>query len=299
MKKIIKVAIFTLILTFAASVAVAQHCPFDGGMVVVIHLTDEKGEAFTDAENIKLVQKNKKQGENFIAKSFLPTKENLMKVYGERTFEVYSELACDEDCKIYGEGMFVAHLTMSEAKKNFEIQITHGNGQIRKIDVDRDNIFSLCYNRSKWSDAVPMEINELRPLQKPLEISEYDGKDCFRYGLNDNTVIRNNAEFLKSVRNDMSRERCLKDLEKIDFDKHNLVNIEINSGYCRYPLGLKYNAYELPDFKRYIFEISYIKPIETCAALSRFPLRLLVPKIPVAYEITTKISAYEKNSDPF
>ncbi len=179
MNKTIKLVIFTLILTFSASLAFAQHCPFDGGMVVTIHLTDEKGEPFTGVTNIKLVQKDKKQGKNFISKTFLPTKENLLSVYGERNFNTYSKYACDEDCVIYGEGMYVAHLTSKDAfyevgkgddsvweKKDFEIQITHSNNQIRKIDVAKDNIFSLCYSRSKWSDIVPIEITEGRMTVK-------------------------------------------------------------------------------------------------------------------------------------
>lgn len=175
MNKTIKLAIFTFVLIFSASVAFAQHCPFDGGMVVVIHLTDENGEAFTDAPNIKLVQKSKKQGKKLIEKSFLPTKENLINVYGENNFNTYSKYACDEDCNIFGEGMFVAQLRSDETfyevgkgddciwkKKDFEIQITYSNDQVRRLDVAKDSIYSLCYHKSKWSDFVPVEITEER-----------------------------------------------------------------------------------------------------------------------------------------
>lgn len=167
-----------LIILFCVSFhieAFAQHCPFDGGMVVVIHLTDEKGEPFTGVTNIKLVQKDKKQGKDFIKKPFLPTKENLINVYGENNFNAYSEYACDEDCNIYGEGMYAAHLRSDEAfyevgkgddsvreKRDFEIQITHKNNQIRQIDVAKDSIFTLCYHHSKWSDIVPISLTERR-----------------------------------------------------------------------------------------------------------------------------------------
>lgn len=89
--------------------------------------------------------------------------------------ETYSQYACDKDCNIYGEGMYAAHLRSNEVfyevvngddsdwvKKDFEIQITNENNQVRRIDVAKDSVFTLCYNRSKWSDIVPIEISEVR-----------------------------------------------------------------------------------------------------------------------------------------
>lgn len=65
--------IVLLIFTFNFQVF-AQHCLFDGGMVVVIHLTGKKGEDLNGVKNIKLVQKDKDQGKKNIEKTFLPTK---------------------------------------------------------------------------------------------------------------------------------------------------------------------------------------------------------------------------------
>ena len=286
----------------------AQHCPFDGGMVVAIHLTDENGEPFTDAKNISLVQKNKQQGKKFIEKPFLPAKENLTKIYGERYLNVYGKYACDEDCKLYEAGIFIAHLTSDETfykvekgdkiyweKKDFEIQISHSNGQIRRLDVGKDGIYTLCYGSSKWTDIVPLEITELKPPQISLEISPYETEGCFIFF--DKPSIKDKAEFLKAVRNDMSRRRCLEDLAEIDFQTHSLVNFFINSGHCRYPFGLKYAAFEDALNKKYLFEISYIKPNGPCRASSRYELWLLVPKIPNDYEIESEITARENTEE--
>lgn len=178
MKKTVNFTILTLIMTLSASVVLAQHCPFDGGMAVAIHLTDENGEPFTDAANIELAEKSKKQSKKVGKKAFLPTKENLINIYGERNFNSYNEYACEKNCSIYGEGIFIAHLTSNEAfyetgkgddsvweKKDFEIQITNKNKEIRRIDVSKDSIFTLCYHKSKWSDIVPIEITAQNPRQ--------------------------------------------------------------------------------------------------------------------------------------
>ncbi len=212
MNKTIKFAVFILILTFSASSAFAQHCPFDGGMVIAIHLTDQNGEPFTDATNIKLVKKSKQHGKKVGRKTFLPAKENLIKIYGERNFNGYSEFACEEDCGIFGKGIFIAHLTSDEAfykvgkdddsvweKKDFEIQITNKGKKIRRIDVSKDSIFTLCYHKSKWSDIVPIEITEQNPLRNSLEIGNYKENDCLDSRNGERSVMKAETEFLKEI----------------------------------------------------------------------------------------------------
>lgn len=52
-----------------------------------------------------------------------------------------------------------------------------------------------------------------------LKVAQYESKDCLRMAWDKENIIKNETEFLQKVRNDMSRERCLKELEKIDFEK--------------------------------------------------------------------------------
>lgn len=123
-----------------------------------------------------------------------------------------------------------------------------------------------------------------------LESRQYDAKDCLQMPAWKKDAVRNETEFLKRVRNDMSRERCLKELEKIDFEKNRLFGVNLNSGYCRNPLGLKFTATKDVENKAFVINISYIKPNGVCRALSSYDLWVVLPKPPsdylVRYEIT-------------
>jgi hypothetical protein len=125
-----------------------------------------------------------------------------------------------------------------------------------------------------------------------LETRPYEMKGCIRTIYNKQFVIKDNEAFLKAVRNDASRERCLEDLEKIDFSKHTLLGIEINSGYCRAPVGLEYQTLKDETKKQYVVEVSYTDPQGSgCRALSQYDLWLLVPKLPDNYEVKFEVKA--------
>lgn len=127
-----------------------------------------------------------------------------------------------------------------------------------------------------------------------LKLTQYESKDCLKMAWNKENLIRSETEFLQKVRNDMSRERCLKDLGKVEFDKHDLVGINVNSGYCRYPLGLAFEATKSIENKEIAVNISYLKSDGVCRALSSYHLWLLIPKMPDEYKLKFNISAREK-----
>jgi hypothetical protein len=127
-----------------------------------------------------------------------------------------------------------------------------------------------------------------------LKLTQYEAKGCLTIAWDKENFIKNDAEFLKTVRNDMSREKCLKELKKVDFAEHDLIGVDINSGYCRYPLGLAFEAAKSIESKRISVNISYLKPDGVCRALSSYHLWLLIPKIPDEYELKLNISARSK-----
>lgn len=106
-------------------------------------------------------------------------------------------------------------------------------------------------------------------------------------------IIKNERDFQTAIRNDASRNYCLANLEKIDFDKNSLLGININSGYCRKPAGLEHEVIKDENNNKYIFKIRFIDPQgSVCRALSSYDLWIIVPKIPddfnVEFEITPK-----------
>jgi hypothetical protein len=129
---------------------------------------------------------------------------------------------------------------------------------------------------------------------KIVKLQQFEMKGCIQLFYESEKLIKNQPDFLQAIRNDASREKCLQDLEKIDFDKYSLFGIEINSGYCRYPIGLKWEAIEDTTKKEFHINISYIKPNGTCRALSQYDLWLLLPKIPNDYQVKSQISARQK-----
>jgi len=125
-----------------------------------------------------------------------------------------------------------------------------------------------------------------------LETRAFEMKGCIQTIYEKQFVIKDNEAFLKAIRSDASRERCVKDLEKIDFTKHTLLGIEINSGYCRIPVGLEHKALKDETKKQYVVEISWLDPRgSTCRALSQYDLWLLVPKLPEGYEVKFELRA--------
>jgi hypothetical protein len=122
-----------------------------------------------------------------------------------------------------------------------------------------------------------------------LKFQRIDLKGCIQTYLDKSFVIEDQKTFLKSIRNDMSRDGCLKNLEKIDFDKHTLVGIELNTGYCDVPLLQPVQVVKTEAEKQYIVKISYIEPVEPCRALSQYDLWLLVPKLPGDYAVKFEV----------
>ena len=126
-----------------------------------------------------------------------------------------------------------------------------------------------------------------------LESRQYEAKSCLQIPAWKQDAVRNETEFLKRVRNDASRDRCLKELEKIDFEKNRLFGVNINSGYCRSPLGLKFTATKDIENKAFVINVSYIKPNGVCRALSSYDLWMVLPKPPIDYLVRYEITELE------
>jgi hypothetical protein len=138
------------------------------------------------------------------------------------------------------------------------------------------------------------------PPAKPfsLEIRGIDIYGCIslRFSSHD-AVINDNETFQKAVRKDGQEDYCKKNLEKIDFSKNTLLGINLDTGYCREPLGLESKAVRDDEKKQVTLQISYIKPNGLCRALSSYDLWVLVPKIPNGYEVKFEEKAVDRKND--
>jgi hypothetical protein len=126
-----------------------------------------------------------------------------------------------------------------------------------------------------------------------LETLPFDMQNCvpfYQAKLAGKQLVVSDEGTLRSyARTDMSAERCLRHIRQIDFSKHTLLGIEINSGWCGVPLGLTYQNFKDEAKKQYLFVLTYTASGEPCRALSQYALWVLVPKLPPAYEVIFQV----------
>ena len=194
----------------------------------------------------------------------------------------------------------------SDLTKTYQVQIFNYWGGCRaggtyvgwlvidKIPDDYKVEFSKILVEKLRGNLDKLNENSLsnQPSLQTLESRQIDLKGCIQTYFNKQFIIKDEATYLKSIRNDASRPGCLKDVEKIDFEKNSLLGIEINSGYCRHPVGLEFQVIKDEKSKEYLFNISYEDPKgSTCRALSQYDLWVLVPKISDGFEVKFDVRA--------
>lgn len=175
MKNTIKPAIFILIFTFFASSAFAQHCPFDGGHLIAVHLMDANGKPIPIiAKNLTLVEINNPEADScsyakgILEKDFVPVRQELETRY-ERYWENWGK-SNYTDWILLNEGYYSVILNQAEEScmikkdggfkyrtREFEIRL-EGLGLSQKIEVKKENIYGLCTNGGSWTRIKPIEV---------------------------------------------------------------------------------------------------------------------------------------------
>jgi hypothetical protein len=143
-------------------------------------------------------------------------------------------------------------------------------------------------DRLDKSNEESVTVSNLKSPPQILDTRAIDLKGCIQTYRQSQYLIKDYETYLKAMY-DTDRQRCLKAVEKIDFNRHTLLGIEINSGYCGYPFGLQYKTFKDVENKQFLVNISYIEPRGTCRAYSQYDLWLLVPKLPDSYEVKFEV----------
>lgn len=137
--------------------------------------------------------------------------------------------------------------------------------------------------------------------QNPIEFIEskqFDLKGCVQMFRQKQIVLKDKASYLKNIRNDAQTQQCIENSKTLDFDRHSLIGMQINSGYCKRPLGFTHKVIKDNSKKQYVLTVSYIDPGgQVCRALSRYDLWLQVPKLQNDYEVIFKIEPKPRNSE--
>ena len=125
---------------------------------------------------------------------------------------------------------------------------------------------------------------------------DHDLSYCVRLNLGGREIIRSRTALEALIRNDNSRQACLKKLKGLNMSTISLLGINLNSGWCRAPLVLKYTAIRTDAEKKYVLVVSYDEPVEPCRALSSYDLWVAVPALPEGYQVEFVIHARRREA---
>ena len=176
MIKIMKSSAFALlcVLLFAGAAA-AQHCPFDGANLIVIHLINSQGKPITGARKYLSLREVDNQNANsctyakgLISKPF-STPIDIFKTYKYYKLSELTNEFC-EGCTFLSKGYYAVNLGSAEEScmiKNGndydyqprKFEVLYDRGTIaEKIEVPKDSLYSLCTANGRWSRIQPLDL---------------------------------------------------------------------------------------------------------------------------------------------
>ena len=176
--------------------------------------------------------------------------------------------------KVYGgcraAGNFQGLLVVEKIPSNYSVEYL----EKREDEKNKKDVKEVY---KKWID------NDVSYFVGKSDYKTIDLKNCIQ---SKQFVIRNQTEFLSSIRPDASRDWCVENLPKIDFEEDLLIGIELQTDYCYRPKGLEYQIERDEKNKQLFFNISYDDPQgRVCRRLGFYDLALLVPKIPAEWNV--------------
>lgn len=154
----------------------AQHCPFDGTRMIVVHLTDEKDQPIVDAVQSLILREidnpnadSCTYAEGLLEKPFLLANDAFTNMYKSDSSRNLIQQYC-ADCNFLTDGFYAVRLGQAETscmikkdgdftyqKRKYEIGFER-NGIKKTVKVTDNDIYSLCTSGGKWSRIVPIEI---------------------------------------------------------------------------------------------------------------------------------------------
>jgi hypothetical protein len=151
----------------------AQHCPFDGAHLVVVHLTQANKPVTDAAANLRLREINQltpfscTYARGVLSKPFqLPL--DIFKRYKYIELPVMTNKFC-RGCTFLEPGYYAVNLNMAEEtcmiekgdefdyrQREFEVEYASGSVS-QKVKIPKNRVYSLCTYSGKWSRIVPVE----------------------------------------------------------------------------------------------------------------------------------------------
>lgn len=161
----------TMILIMLSSAALAQHCPYDGGVMVVVELVDRKGEPMFGASmDLTLAEVDNpnadkcKYAPGLLSLRLRSPVEAFLERYSLQSSDSFAHYC--SDCSFTRDGFYAAVLGQAERTcmpdddqgiraRSYEVRYSR-DGIERKLAIRRENFFSLCSDGGKWSRIKPV-----------------------------------------------------------------------------------------------------------------------------------------------
>jgi hypothetical protein len=156
--------------------AFAQHCPFDGTSMVVIHLVDQKGKDIDKFEGglaLREVENDHPElctyAPDIVKQNFLEAKTAFYETRDTDRFKDTLDKYCPE-CTFLKPGYYAAKLSQATEEcmikhgddfdykpRKYEVQVDH-DGMTQNVPVPKDRIYSLCTAQGRWSRIQPIQV---------------------------------------------------------------------------------------------------------------------------------------------
>ena len=159
--------------------ATAQHCPFDGGSMIVVHVIDAKGDAVIigDGPHLQLQEVENNDADKcsynpgLVNRLFQPPAEAFLSRYKNQGPQIFATFC--KDCVYNAPGYYAVVIGQSEqtcmikkpdgndfekyVARKYEVRFK-GSGPAQTVSVKPDQIYSMCTDAGKWSRVKPIEI---------------------------------------------------------------------------------------------------------------------------------------------
>lgn len=168
-----KFVLITIALTFALTGGVfSQHCPFDGGEMLVVELVDHKGEPMFGASmDLTLAETDNpkadecKYSPGLVKREFRSPIEAYLTRYRQST-DLFADLC--RECTFNKDGFYAVVIGQGERTcfaegedgvstdrpRSYELRYSR-EGTEQKMKVERKDFFSMCTD-GKWSRFRPL-----------------------------------------------------------------------------------------------------------------------------------------------
>ena len=171
---------FILVMAFMfPAAAKAQHCPFDGATMIVIHLTDKKGNSLASGEPVVSLQ----EIENPLADScmyakgllsipFEKAEKALIKKYNN-SWESWA-VERSKGCRFLEPGYYVVVLSTAQvdcmkkeqndyiySKRHFVLS-WRNKGELGSVPLPPGKLYGLCTNGGSWKriEAIDIQLTD-------------------------------------------------------------------------------------------------------------------------------------------